>query len=204
MYINKLSSCLIVTWWRSTRTMASALPSVVSVMSPPTQTTMEITCSALKTLYEAGSAAYQRMTTVPATSSAAASSTDVAVRACPERPRRCPTTSASGLRRAECGPCSRPASVEGLQLRVERAGELEVARRAVVRVRVALELEHVAQVVGARESEARGRPRRARRCSAPPAPSALLNAAAISRAGQVLAGDADRLADELSPALKMP
>ena len=55
--------------------------------------------------------------------------------------------------------------IEGLQLRVERAREREVARAAVLLLEVALELEHVAEVVGAGEAEAAVRPPAARRCS---------------------------------------
>src|SRR5262245_33887760 len=86
--------------------------------------------------------------------------------------------------------------VEGLQLRVERARELDAPGAAVVIVEVALELEHVAEVLRAGESEATvdfggyyvvedlaaQRLRESRRHLA---------------AREVLARDADLLADEL-------
>ena len=45
---------------------------------------------------------------------------------------------------------------ERLQARVEAAGGIHIARCTEVRFEVALELEHVAEVVGAGEPEARG------------------------------------------------
>ena len=75
--------------------------------------------------------------------------------------------------------------------------------RAEVLVEVAVELEHVAEIVGAGEAEARGRPPAAGvvATSLPSAP----RAPPPSRAGQVLARDADGLADELAAArLKIP
>ena len=92
---------------------------------------------------------------------------------------------------------------EGLELRVERREKREVARAAEVLLEVALELEHVAEVVGAGEAEAAvdlGR----HGVVDDLLPEGLGERGRHLRAGQVLARDADRLADEVRARLKTP
>src|SRR6266540_4338570 len=92
---------------------------------------------------------------------------------------------------------------EGLQLRVEYPREIDVPHLAIVIVEVALELKHVAQVGGTGKAEAAvdlGRDG--------VVPHLLTERPGEGgrhfRAREVLARDADRLADELAPTLEDP
>src|SRR5581483_5456279 len=86
--------------------------------------------------------------------------------------------------------------VEGLQRGIERAGDGGIARAAEDVVKIALELEHVAEILGPGEAESAVRLGRHRVVAhlLPQRPAELRG---HFRAGQMFAGDADGLTDVL-------